>query len=361
MKYFNIIALAIIVATSSNCTAKPEIKQEQDTFCLDSAFKKDLKFVQATKQGVTEGIHLTGTIEPDPDKVVVFKSLFSGVVLNTYFSLGDKVSKGQVLAEISSTEFSSLNAELKGVEAQIKVAESKLKATSDMYRDGLASQKELNEAQSELEILHAEKAKVVSNRTLYSASSTKNVFQLKAPATGIVTSKNITAGMQIPDDGDPLFTISNLQQVWAMANIYASNLQGVKEGMEVEMKTISYPDKVFKGKISVISQMLDESSKVLKARIVLDNKDMELKPGMLVDMVVLHKRGIEAVAVPASEVIFSNNENYVVVYKNDCDVQIRNIRVLARNNDNVFVEDGLAEGEKVVSEKQLLIFNQLSN
>lgn len=353
---FSILLLGIV---GCNASSKTEIKAS-NSYCLEGHFKNSLEWIQATKSPIMEGIHLTGTVDANPDQVVHFKSLFSGIVVNTYFSLGDKVQKGQLLAEIQSAEYSTLLAESKSVSSQIEVAEVKLASVKKLFTDGFASQRDVNEVRSELDILRAEEAKITSNRNLYSASNSKNVFQIKAPATGIITAKQIANGMQISGENDEvLFTISNLENVWVMANIYASNLQHVQEGMEVEIRTISYPDRVFKGKISVISQMLDEASKVLKARIVLDNNDLILKPGMLADIIVTKKQGGEAISIPASELIFSDNQNYVLVYKNDCDIEIRPITILTKNHTTVYVSEGLHENEKVISKNQLLIFQHI--
>ncbi|RAJ05416.1 cobalt-zinc-cadmium efflux system membrane fusion protein [Chitinophaga skermanii] len=358
IKYLSFIALSSVILPA--CTHSVAEEKHDDNYCLEAAFKKNLEFVTATKQPVTQSIHLTGTVEANPDKVISMKSLFSGVVTNTYFAIGDKVTKGQILAEISSTEYSSLNAELKSIESQMNVAAAKLKAVEAMFKDGIASNRELQEAQSELDILQAEKAKTQSNRNLYSANNAKQVFQVKAPATGIITQKDIATGMQIQaDSNDPMFTIANLDEVWVMANVYASNLENIQTGMPVEITTVSYPGEVFHGNISVMSQILDESSKVLKARIVMQNADRKLKPGMLADIMVSKAQGTTAIAVPTAELIFSDNENYVVVYKNDCDIEARKITILAQNSSQVFVSEGLAEHEKIISKNQLLIFNRI--
>src|SRR5690606_41761016 len=94
--------------------------------------------------------------------------------------------------------------------------------------------------------------------------------------------------------------------LWAMANIYSADIAHINEGMDVEIKTTSYPDEIFKGKIEVISQVLDENSKVLKARIVLNNKDLKLKVGMMADVFALKKMDKQEIAVPTYSLVFFN-------------------------------------------------------
>ena len=357
-----IFSLSIVIFLVGCQNKTEEFKSVQkEQFCLDEKTKSIIQISSVTKENVTEGIHLTGSIDANPDKVINFVSLVNGIISNTYFSLGDRVSKGQVLAEMQSTELSSLQAELRSLQSQIEIAKVSLDAKEQMFKDGISSNKELIEAKNELRILESEKQKVQTNLSLFSASSTKNVFQIKAPASGIITEKNINSGSTVTDEGAPLFSISNLNDVWAMANIYSTDIAQVKNGMEVEIKTISYPDEVFKGKIDVISQVLDQEAKVLKARIVLDNKDFKLKPGMIADIIALKKLNQQEVAVPTSSIVFFNNKNYVLVYKDDCNIEAREVEILTKKNNTTYLKKGLLENEKIITKNQLLIFESLNN
>lgn len=361
-KHLTYITSLSVVLLLVGCKKEEEFKAVQkEQFCLDKKTKNIIEISSVTKENVTEGIHLTGSIEANPDKVINFVSLVNGIISNTYFSLGDVVTKGQVLAEMQSTELSSLQAELSSLKAQIEVAKVDLNAKEQMFKDGISSNRDLIEAQNNLRILESEKQKVESNLSLYSASSTKNVFQIKAPASGIITEKNINSGSTVTDEGESLFSISNLNDVWAMANIYATDIAHVKNGMEVEIKTLSYPNEIFKGKIDVISQVLDQEAKVLKARIVLDNKDFKLKPGMIADIIALKKTDRQEVAVPTSSIVFFNNKNYVLVYKDDCNIEAREVEILTKKNNTTYLKKGLLESEKIITKNQLLIFESLNN
>lgn len=349
----------ILIAGCKEST--PEIPVKNTRYCLDDNFKQKLEFEEATMQPVTEGVHLTGSIETNPDKVVHFVSLVGGIVSKTYFSLGDRVRQGQILAELRSTELSSLEAELKNLETQLEIGEKRLQTIRSMVEDGISTEKELIEAQGDLAILKTERHKVMSNLNLYSASAEKGVFQIKAPSSGIVTAKSIASGTQISAEGEPLFTISDLSEVWVMLDIYATNVQHMEKGMDVNISTLFYPDTVFAGKVGAISQVLDNEAKVLKARVVLRNSDLKLKPGMLVDVIALKDKNIEAISIPTHSMVFDDNQNFVVVYKGDCDMEIRKVDILTMSNGTTFISGGLSEYEKVISKNQLLIYEQINN
>src|SRR5690606_22197869 len=134
----------------------------------------------------------------------------------------------------------------------------------------------------------------------------------------------------------------------------------IQQGMEVDIRTLSYPEEVFKGKIDAVSSVLDSDAKVLKARISLTNENVKLKPGMLVDVIALKKIEGEAIAIPTDALVFENNKNYVVIFQDRCSVERREVEILSTNNGTSFIKSGLAEGEKIVTKNQLLVFEQLN-
>lgn len=350
----------IMIISSCNFKKKNDHKDETTGYCLNKNFKQKIEIQQATKKQLTEVIPLTGSVEPNPDKVVHFVSLAGGIISNTHFSLGDKVSKGQILAELHSTELSSLQSQLQTINSQIGVAQKKLQSVQSMFDDGISSQKDLMEAQSELVILTSEKRRINSHLTLFNASTGKGVFQIKAPASGIITKKSISSGSQI-SEGEPLFTVSDLREVWIMVNVYATNVQNIQAGMEVSITTLSYPDEKFNGKIAAISQVYDQEARVLKARVVMQNNGLRFKPGMLVDVTAMKQQNIEVVAIPTDAMVFDDDQNFAVVYKDDCDIQIRKVEILSKNNGITYIASGLDENEKIISKNQLLIYEQIKN
>ncbi|WP_187261652.1 efflux RND transporter periplasmic adaptor subunit [Pontibacter beigongshangensis] len=359
-----ILIRCLLLALLFNSCSTPEARQpatEPERYCLPESFKSKISLEKPEMQSITEGIPLAGVVEPNPDKVVHFVSLVSGVVTNTRFSLGDKVTRGQVLAELRSAELADLQSQARTTASQMRVAEKKRQSVQSMFDDGIASERDLMEAESELDVLRASLEKIKANLSLFSASPRNEVFQIKAPSTGIITSKSITSGMQISAGDPPLFTISDLSEVWIQVNVYASNVMHIESGMKVNISTLSYPDEVFTGEIAAISQVLDAEARVLKARVVLQNKNLKLKPGMIVDVTALKQISKEALSIPAAALVFNNSQNYVMVYKGDCDIEIRSVDIIAKSNGAAFLSGGLQEGEEIISQNHLLIYEQIKN
>ncbi len=358
----NLIYTVILVATILfvGCKKKQvDEASDSDTYCIDSKTKKIIETLTVQKQEVVEKIHLTGNIQINPNNIVHFNSLLDGMISNTYFSLGDEVVKGQILAEMKSAELNSLQAELHSINAKIEIAKIDLDAKKQMFNDGILANKDLIESQNQLNILQSEREKVKNILSLYSADNSKNVFQIKAPISGFVTHKNINPGTTVTDNELPLFSISNLNNIWVMANIYATDIAYINEGMEVNINTLSYPDMIFEGHIDAVSHVLDQNTKVLQARMEIENKDYKLKPGMNADVIVQKKINKQEVAIPTASIVFSNNKNYVLVYHQDCDIEIREVVITIKTNKVSYVQKGLSEGETIITKNQLLVFEEL--
>ena len=351
--------LLMLISSCSQNKKEIVVVEEETGFCLNDFMKDDIKKVPVTKSPISESILLNAKVESNPDKVVHFVSLVSGVVTKTYFTQGEEVKKGQLLLEMMSSELSNLSSQKTSFQSQILVAQRELESVQEMHKDKIASQRDLIEAQSNLDVLKAELQNTNAQLELFSASRERGVFQVKAPTSGTIINKNVASGTQISAESDPLFTISDLNEVWIMANIYAGNIPYVKKDMPVEISASAYPDDLFSGKINTISQVFDSNERVLKARIVMNNTDGKLMPGMLVDVKVEKEDGIMANAAPVNALIFDDNQHFLVLYKSDCDIEVRKVNPTVQNSTHVFFENNIEEGEQIIVKNQLLIYNHL--
>lgn len=334
------------------------VEEKPQEFCLSENLRSQLALDTLKEQHITQHITLTGEVSYNPDKVVQFVSWVEGVVVQAHFSLGDFVKQGQVLATLKSPELNTMLAEKRRLESQRQLAERQLASAQGLYADHIASDRDLVEAKSELEKLEAELANIDANLALFHPNLAQGVFEIRSPSSGYIVEKNINSGMPIKG-GDNLFTVSGLDDVWVMANVYATDMQFVQQGMDVQIRTLAYPGEVFHGRISALPQVFDSDERVLKARIVIPNDNLKLKPGMSADIAVARRTGETAIALPTDAVIFDDNQYFAVVYGGDCDLQLRRISVVARDDQWCFVSEGLKAGDHVITENHLLIYEKI--
>lgn len=336
-----------------------ETETKPEAFCLNEQLKKTTTIQQVYEQPIQEQLTLSGKIEYNENDLVAFKSLLEGFVEDVSFELGDYVTQGQVLATVKSYQIQELLQQQRTFQNQIAFLEKKQQAQKELLHDGMLAAPELLETEHELSNAKIEQQRIQDNLRLYKSIG-NGMFQITASKNGYIIQKNLSKGQTLTADSEPLFSISNLKQVWVMVNIYAGNLRYVKEGDAVKVRTIAYPDALYLGKIDKVYNVFDDNEHVLKARVVLENQNLNLMPGLAADIIV-DKRTSEAqaFAIPNKAKVFHNNKEYMVVYKNDCDLEIRLIHPLAQNEEFTYIKEKMAADEQVISSNALLIFEHL--
>lgn len=361
MKKNLILFSVILFSYSCNLSSKQSEEIEHSHFVLNEEFKKNSEISTVKEELIAEQLTLTGKIEYNQNDLVSFKSLLSGVVEEVKFEQGDFVKKGQLLAVIKSNDILELSQRRQSLENQKKLVEQQLAIKRDLITDGLASIQEINMLESEMQQIKIELGRIKESLSMYKVGNSSGTYYITAPKEGYVIQKEISVGQTISMEGEPLFSISNLNEVWVMLNIYANNLKFIKIGSNVKVRTIAYPDVYYQGKIDKIYNVFDDDEHVLKARVILKNKDLNLLPGLSVDAFIDKKTSNEmSVAIPRKAIIFSNDKQYVVVYKDDHHLEIRNIEQIAENEHCVYIKTGVKAGEKIITKNALLIYGELN-
>ena len=201
------------------------------------------------------------------------------------------------------------------------------------------------------------------NRVLkINGGNTQGEFVLKSPISGFIVEKFVTNNMVIrSDNSGNLFTISDLKNVWIQANVYESNISLIHLGSNVDVTTLAYPGRVFKGKIDKVLNVLDPTNKVMKVRVVLSNPDYLLKPEMFASVTITNKENEQKLSIPSSALIFDNSQYYALVYNSKSDIRITPIQVVNTVGDKTFISSGVKKGDKVIASQALLIYDFLNS
>ena len=368
MKRINILSLNIfaiiisIVFLNQGCTKiKSAQPGDSSKYVLADSLVKTLKFDTIKECQMTNTITLTGKVSFNDDHVVKIYPMVSGIIRDIKIMLGDYVQKGQVLGLVKSSEMAGLSNDLVNAESNLRVAKKNLEATQDMFKSGLASQKELLVAESTLEQSQSELSRV--RRVLnINGGSTNGEYIVRSPISGFVVEKYASNDMSIRSDNSTnLFTISDLKNVWVIANVYESNISSIHLNDEVEVTTLSYPDKAFKGKVDKIMNVLDPTNKVMKVRIVLSNPGYLLKPEMFASVKVTNDGNKEALCITSSSIVFDHSQNYVMVYHTNADIKIIPVQVINTVDQNTYISGNVKSGDKVIASQTLLIYDALNN
>ncbi|MBK0403833.1 efflux RND transporter periplasmic adaptor subunit [Adhaeribacter sp. BT258] len=350
-------SVPFFLGSCSQTSANREVPLNHEDFCLTDTIASMIKVEKAQLQPVENQLPLSGKITFDEQKVFKVFPLVGGYVQQVKVELGDYVQKGQTLAVLKSGEVADLKQELIQTQAKVQLADKNLDVTEEMFKAGLASQKDFLAAQQEHKRAQAELNRMKEMFQIYSVGHGSE-YIVKAPASGFIVEKKINADTQVRSDNDDnLFTISSMNEIWVMANVYESDIAKIKDGYEAEVTTLSYPDKILKGKVDKIYNVLDPTTRVMKVRIKLENPGYELKPEMFANVLVKYQEDKELIAVPATAIIFDQNKTFAMVYRKNCDLAPREVAVYQTVGKTAYLNSGVKAGENVISGHQLLVYD----
>lgn len=176
---------------------------------------------------------------------------------------------------------------------------------------------------------------------------------LVSPISGVVTAKNIVQGSRIAA-GDTPFEITDLSEVWVLADAHESDLPRVRLGTPVSLRLDALPNRTFTGKVRFIEPVLDPKTRTAKVRIAFANPRGELRPEMFGE-VVFHTRPHEGLRVPADSIIDSGDRKVVFVETGEGRFEPREVKTGDSAGDSVEILSGVSAGEHVVVRASFLV------
>ena len=363
MPFRKSIVYIIIVAysfTLYSCGSKKET-EKVIAFSLSDEMLSKCKFFNASSKEVKNEIRLFGKITADNKKIAQVYPIVSGVVKNITVELGDHVKQGQLLASIQSSEVASYRKEQLDAINDVAIAEKNLQVANDLFEGKLNSEKDVAVAQKELEKAKSELTRINEIYSIYNLKG-GSAFNITAPISGFVVSKKINRNEQIRSDiSEPLFSIADINEVWVLANVNESDIPKVKVGYDANINCLAFPDSVFTGKIDKIFNAIDPETKSMKVRIKIPNEDLQLKPEMNCTVGVHFSENMEMIAIPSAAVIFDKSKYWVMIFTDRHNIETRKVEIFRQLGDITYIKNGLKEGETVISQNGLLVYDALND
>ena len=364
--------VALISCSSEGEITKPEDEhtdehsETQDHIKLsqEALTTLNLKTSVVERKPLSSEIKTTAVIEPNRTRIAHVSPRISGRVVDVKAFLGDSVQQGQVLAELDSIELGQTKAEYLESKANLEVARANYSRENRLFKKQITSEKEylyakaefirsesaLNTALETLRLLGLSDEEIKSlkwGETDHPAS----IFPLIAPFTGTVVEQHIVLGEFIKPEDKP-YTIADLSHLWIQLDIYEKDLRWVEVGKTVDIKVNAYPDENFEGKITYVSDILDESTRAAKARVEILNMDGKLKPGMFATAIISipSSDNEEVIVVLSTAIQQIEGKSAVFVQEGEDSFEMRGVSLGQHSGDYVQVLKGLSPGDKVVTE-----------
>lgn len=363
-KYLYVLLILSFVQIINACKAKVEVPltEAKQPIISDSTMQL-LQIDTVRLRSEDDIVKLNGEVSFDDNKVVKVYPFSSGHVLSTTVSVGDYVKAGQILATIKSADISGNYSDLSISGNDVSINKRAVDNAEHLYQNGIASQKEYLEAKENYNKALANANKIKTQIAINGGgrTSANGNYTVASPRSGFVVEKLINPGNFIRNDNNnSLFTIGDISDVWIWANVFELDIAKVKQGYNAAVTTVAYPDKVFNGKVDKVNQILDPITKVMKIKIVLQNKELLLKPSMFANIIISNATSIQTLAVPSSSIISENGKNYVVIYNNNNDVKVQEVSIKKVVGNLNFISSGLQEGQKIITKNQILLYRKLT-
>jgi Cu(I)/Ag(I) efflux system membrane fusion protein len=299
----------------------------------DRIQKLGVRTEAAATRSLARAIRATGTVQYDEARQHLVTTRFEGwIEALPVARTGDRVKKGQVLAELYSFDLHRVQLEHFN-NLGVRVGAAAIGPLERLRNLGIAE-----------EDLQRIQRQGRASRTL----------PLRAPFDGIVIEKRAIEGMRA-SPGDVLFRIVDPSTVWILAEVYEQDLAAVAVGQDAEAAVVAYPGRRFAGKVAFVYPMVTAATRTARVRIELPNPDGALLADMYASVAIAARAGAPALAIPESAVLDSGTRQVVLVEKGEGRFEPREIRTGRRGEGYVAVLEGLAEGEKVVVAANFLI------
>jgi RND family efflux transporter MFP subunit len=262
------------------------------------------------------------------------------------YSLGE-VRQAQAVVREAEREVEHEGAELERTRGHLQVAEAALAREKQISQKDLLARKEVQEAQSALTVARAEvsaaKQSLAALRTLGGRGGAS--LAIVAPVSGVVTERSATPGQAVEASTD-LFTIVNPARVWVWGNVHEKDLAQISPGQLAEIRVNSYPDRLFYGRVSLISQALDPKSRTARVRCVVPNPGGLLKPGMFASVSLQVGGSRAAMLVPRDAVLDDAGKKIVFITCMDCEEDLKAGKSACGTFDKVEVQLGALHGDR---------------
>lgn len=303
-----------------------------------------LRTVPVTRGSVSGSWRTVGRVEVDPTRVRQTNIKVEGYVDRLYVDfVGQPVRRGQPLFSVYSPEL--LAAENEYVLA-LRTHDA-LGAAGAGSDDGPAL---VSAARHKLELWDVPEDEIARLERSRRASRT---LTFVSPIGGVVTAKHVVQGATLRA-GDTPYEITDLDEVWVMADAYEGDLANVEVGMPASLTLSAFPGRTFRGSVAFVDPLLDPATRTAKVRVQFANRDRKLAPGMFGD-VVLATPARTGLRIPVDAVIRTGTKDVVFVALGGGRFSPREVRLGSRNGSEVEVRGGLQANEEVVTRANFLV------
>ena len=367
-----LVGLTLIVAVFAGCARKdapadpeastpaPRVEGDKVTFAAGAPQLGYLTVGQAQERSAVPTT-LTGRLVWNEDVTTRVFPAVSGRIVEVLANPGQRVVAGQVLARIRSRDFGQAQADARRATTDLTLAERSLVRARELLEHHAAAQKDLEAAEADHARAVSEKERATATLAGYggdvAGAGVDGIFSLRAPLGGVVVEKTVGPGQEVRADqvGDkPLFVISDPRRLWLLLDVTETDVTAFRRDQPVVVHARALPGRGFKGRVEVVGEGLDPSTRTVKVRCAVDNGEALLRAEMYLTADV-SLDGAGGVNVPTSAIFMKSNRHYVFVEDAPGRFQRREVKIGFEGHGRSVIETGVKRGEALVTDGCLLL------
>jgi cobalt-zinc-cadmium efflux system membrane fusion protein len=355
--------LSLIVATvlAGGCArdagpeaaAAPTVEGATIRFAADSPQLRVLRSETVT-DGSASVLQLPARITWDDTRSSMLRSPLPGQIARIEAAPGEKIKAGQVLAWVTSPEFGQVQAEGARGAAELRQARNELARVRELHEAGVASGRELGEAESALAASEAEHARLQALiRGFGSRRGIDQRMPLRSPIDGILVERRMSPGMSVSADAEvPLAVVSDPDRLWLIIDVPEALAGRLTPGLKVRVAPGT--GEPTQGVLGHVDDYIDTERHVVQARAELDNRERRFKAGQYVraEIIVPMDGGV---SVPEGAVLLLGREQVVFVDEGNGQFARRTVQAEELGQGRLWVGQGLPAGARVVVDGGLLL------
>ncbi|MES9941662.1 MAG: efflux RND transporter periplasmic adaptor subunit [Candidatus Thiodiazotropha sp. 6PLUC2] len=289
---------------------------------------------EAKEDDFVQRIEALGTLKANESVELTVNVAESVTAL--HFDDGERVTKGQVIVEMTSREEHAL---LEEARANLEEARQQFTRVKSLQSRGIEAQSLLDQRRREQDTARARLAAIesrLSDRVI------------KAPFSGVVGLRNISVGALV-EPGDTITTLDDDQVMKLEFAVPSSYLAQLLPGLAIRAHTRAYSDEVFEGRVKVVDSRVDPVNRSIIVRAMLPNTSSKLKPGMLMTVELLYNPR-RALLIPESALMPKGRKQFVLTVNGEENrVSKVEIKIGSRRPGEVEVIEGLKPGDRVIT------------
>jgi len=319
----------------------------EDTDTTTIQFQVPVKVAQVNTDSVTETIVATGTVRVSEAASLTVKT--AGILeiarnnAEQRYAEGDHVEQGDVLVRIIGEDV-RLATRMDAAKQYHETAKKNLEATEQMYQQGLTSVLNYGETKNAYEsaLLEYQNAQLIAQRTNITTPVSGVILNLARDAQG----KPMANG-QFVEQGMVLAQVAAMDKLIADIDLIGKDIALAQPGMHAQVRYHAWEDKSFDAKLLRLSPTVNAETRTLRAEVLINNKDNQLRPGMFVEVEIQVDKRENVPVIPHSALAERAGKQVVFVLDGQRVIQ-REVVLGISNNEFVEVHRGVVAGEQIV-------------